>query len=538
MLRRLRIGTRLLVLAGTVVFFLGVVAVVGFTRISSGGQAAAELDAVSDLQALAQTVQADFADLNGWQNGYALEVAKLGAAKADDSATNRKQFLTVAARTSADLDQLAAAVTDGPSDYRELVATARAKFDEFMSVDVRIANLYRQNTPASSRTADKLVNVDEVGLFNAGDQAVNKLTERTGARQTAVAGQAQTASAAARATILVTALLALAVAIGAALTITRSIITPLRELRQRLDDIARGDGDLTLRLDSTGRDELAEVSGLFNTFVEQIAGTVREVSSSATGLTGASDELSGVSTRIADAARETSARSESVSAAAEQVSRNVQTVASAAEQMSASIREIAGTAQEAARIGAHAGQVAADTTATVAKLGESSAEIGNVIKLITSIAEQTNLLALNATIEAARAGDAGKGFAVVASEVKDLAQETARATEDISHRVEAIQNDTGGAVQAIGEISEIIRQLGEYQTSIASAVEQQTATTADITRSVAEAAQGSQDIAGNIGTVAAAAQSTTSGVTETEGATTRLARMAAELQQLVSRFRS
>jgi methyl-accepting chemotaxis protein len=171
------------------------------------------------------------------------------------------------------------------------------------------------------------------------------------------------------------------------------------------------------------------------------------------------------------------------------------------------------------------------------KLGASSAEIGNVIKVITAIAEQTNLLALNATIEAARAGEMGKGFAVVASEVKDLAQETARATEDISRRVEAIQSDTTGAVTAIEEISNVIQRISEFQTTIASAVEEQTATTAEMSRSVSEAASGTGEIAQNITGVAEAARMTSQGVTETQQATTELARMSTELSGLVSTFR-
>jgi methyl-accepting chemotaxis protein len=171
------------------------------------------------------------------------------------------------------------------------------------------------------------------------------------------------------------------------------------------------------------------------------------------------------------------------------------------------------------------------------KLGASSAEIGNVIKTITAIAEQTNLLALNATIEAARAGELGKGFAVVASEVKDLAQETARATEDISKRVEAIQADTGGAVTAIEQISHVIAQISDFQTTIASAVEEQTATTAEMNRSVAEAATGSNEIAQNITGVAEAARLTSEGVTQTQQATTELARMSADLTALVGNFR-
>ena len=195
---------------------------------------------------------------------------------------------------------------------------------------------------------------------------------------------------------------------------------------------------------------------------------------SAQALGGSSEELTSVSTTIAASAEQASAQANVVSAAAEQVSRNVQTVATGAEEMGASIREIAQNANEAARVAGTAVEVAHATNETVCKLGASSREIGEVVKVITSIAEQTNLLALNATIEAARAGEAGKGFAVVANEVKDLAQETAKATENISRMIEAIQGDTAGAVEAIGQISAVIGQINDYQTTIASAVEEQT----------------------------------------------------------------
>ena len=253
-------------------------------------------------------------------------------------------------------------------------------------------------------------------------------------------------------------------------------------------------------------------------------------------LASAAQELTSVSQQMASNSEETASQANMVSAAAEQVSRNVQTVAGAAEEMGASIREIARNANDAARVATSAVKVAEKTNVTVSKLGESSAEIGNVIKVITSIAQQTNLLALNATIEAARAGEAGKGFAVVANEVKELAKQTAKATEDISRKIDAIQSDSKGAVEAIGQIGTIIGQINDIQTTIASAVEQQTATTAEIARNVAEAATGSREIAQNVLGVAQAARSTTEGAANTKGSADELARLAIELQRLVTKL--
>jgi methyl-accepting chemotaxis protein len=260
-------------------------------------------------------------------------------------------------------------------------------------------------------------------------------------------------------------------------------------------------------------------------------GTVQTLASSA-------QELTAVSQQMASTSEETASQASVVSAAAEQVSRNVGTVASATEEMGASIREIAKNANEAARVATAAVKVADKTNATVSKLGESSAEIGNVIKVITSIAQQTNLLALNATIEAARAGEAGKGFAVVANEVKELAKQTAKATEDIGRKIDAIQSDTKGAVEAIAQIGTIISQINDIQSTIASAVEEQTATTAEISRSVGEAALGSREIAQNVMGVAQAARSTTEGAANTKCSADELARMASELQRLVEKLES
>jgi methyl-accepting chemotaxis protein len=311
--------------------------------------------------------------------------------------------------------------------------------------------------------------------------------------------------------------------------------TKVKEILEVVNAASRG--DLTRELSVRGADAVGQMSEGLALFLSNLRGSVGKIAHTAQVLASSSQELTSVSQQMAATAEETAAQANVASAAAEQVSKNVTTVSTGAEEMGASIKEIAKNANDAARVATSAVKVADKTNAIVAKLGESSAEIGNVIKVITSIAQQTNLLALNATIEAARAGEAGKGFAVVANEVKELAKQTAKATEDISRKIEAIQADTKGAVEAIGQIGQIINQINDIQNTIASAVEEQTATTGEISRSVSEAAKGSSEIAENITGVAEAARSTTEGASNTKGSADELAKIAAELQKLVAQFR-
>ncbi|MDH5564275.1 MAG: methyl-accepting chemotaxis protein [Nitrospirota bacterium] len=261
---------------------------------------------------------------------------------------------------------------------------------------------------------------------------------------------------------------------------------------------------------------------------------VEEIAQIGSNLAAASEELMSVSNTMGSTAEETSCQANMVAAAAEEVSTNVQSVSTGSEEMTASIKEIAKNTIDAAKVAAEAVSVAATTNEMVAKLGKSSAEIGSIIKVINSIAQQTNLLALNATIEAARAGEAGKGFAVVANEVKELAKQTTKATESISRMIETIQGDTKGSVEAISQITTIIKQVDDYMNTIASAVEEQTVTTNEMARNVTEASKGSMEIAGNIVSVADAARGTTEGATQTQRASSELARMAADLQKVVA----
>ncbi|MEU4163051.1 methyl-accepting chemotaxis protein [Actinoplanes sp. NPDC026670] len=378
--------------------------------------------------------------------------------------------------------------------------------------------------------------IDEIPeANNKTDDQLDALTEKVEAAVAQEKADMETAVASTRNIAIVVAGIGLIALVGMAIPMVRSILGPIRQLGEVIDALDKG--DLTVRSGITSRDEFGVMAAGLDRSLDKLRSSMQTIAGDADKLANASNQLAGVSAQIADAVDNTDRQSSSASSEADEISRNVQTVAAGSEEMGLSIREISRNAADAAQVASIAVSEAASATESIRKLGESSAEIGNVIKLITSIAEQTNLLALNATIEAARAGDAGKGFAVVASEVKDLAQETARATEDIHTRVNAIQQDTGGAVEVINRISEVIAQINDFQTTIASAVEEQTATTGEMSRSIAEVAAGSSRIAANISDVSSASAATVGGVAQTREASAAVSRTADELRNLVGAFK-
>ncbi len=332
------------------------------------------------------------------------------------------------------------------------------------------------------------------------------------------------------------ALVALVVAAGVAVVMARRIVRPVERLRDRMIEIADGDGDLTVRVAEDSDDETGQMGAAFNRFVARVAGTVRAISDSAATLTASAQGLVSVSTQLQATARETSGTAGAAAAAATEVDGSIRNIASGAEQMSASITEIASSASASVEVTAEAVTVAQDTSRRMQALGEASAQADTVVKLITSIAEQTDLLALNATIEAARAGEAGKGFAVVAGEVKDLAQQTARATEDITARLQAIQDGTTAAARSIERISAVIARIDEHGSTIASAVEEQSATTSALTRASSDAAEGSGRISRTVDGVARTAEDTSRGAQAAQQAADELTRLAEDLRGLVTTF--
>ena len=468
------------------------------------------------------------------------------------AATGRIQVAmrdVVLAGSPTQVQQAAGAVT---SAYAEFVTRLDAyeALDQSAATEAALDEIRADTEATATFIIDDLVPLamggDDTGELLAGmrsdagegfARAQQPLEDMTATEATEVAeaeADAESAYSAARTlmlSVLVVGLLA-GVALGwlVAAAVARNV--------GRVMGVAEGlaEGDLTRRSDLDTGDDIGRMGRSLDAATEKLRALIGSVVASADAVAGSADELSASSQQIAVGADETSVQAGVVTVAADEVSRNVQTVAAGAEEMGASIREIAHSANEAARVASQAVSVVETTNETVAKLGTSSQEIGNVVKVITSIAEQTNLLALNATIEAARAGEAGKGFAVVANEVKELAQETARATEDIARRVEAIQADTGGAVEAIGEIATIITSINDYQLTIASAVEEQTATTNEMSRNVGEASTASVEIATNISGVADAAEVTTAAVNQTLTAISELAGMAADLHTEVGRF--
>ncbi len=523
---RLSVAGKILALvaaAAVVTAALGIYASITISSVRS------DTDDLADIQS---TVSKSLADLTG-----ALWNVRNGISAIGSYPPSGKQAATDS--LDAGYKALDAAIETFNADYTAEFGAPPESWDEFTTAlaSYREAVDTKLVPAAVANDQEEWAQVRDNGVTELGDQMVATLasvdSEVTAATdEVAVAADRQASTSIVITIIVIVVGILATTAIG--LVIAVGIRRSVTEVKRSVDAMSRG--DLTVDPNVRSGDELGEMARGLSAAIDTLRDLIAGIVQSAQTVASSSEELSAAGTQVAAGSEETSTQAGVVAAAAEQVSRNVQAVAAGAEQMGASIREIAHSATEAVRVAGRATEVAATATDQVSRLGTSSQEIGEVVKVITSIAEQTNLLALNATIEAARAGEAGKGFAVVAGEVKDLARETAKATDDIARRVEAIQADTSGAVGAIEQIATIITSINDHQVTIASAVEEQTATTNEMSRSVSEAAVGATDIASNITGVATAARTTAEAVEQVEVATRDLANLATGLQDKVASF--
>jgi len=512
------VGRRIAALGVLFVIALAATAGIGFRQTGQSADAADTAFRVQD--ALANTIDAQHTASVVLAEAYRLSTSMDGAGRTD-AITQLDQHAT-------ELGEHLAGLQASPLPE---VRTSMVAFAPNIQAVLDVAKELDQLPGAPSAELLTKIQATWDAFDGASDSLKTQLEKESGSTD----GAARASAHRSELVIALSAGLALPIVVLAMWLVTRAVAGPVQQTRLVLERVA--DGDFTQRMASRSNDDLGAMAAALNRTVERVGEVIGSIRQEADTLSTTSTHLSGVSAQVASGAQRVTAEATSVSGNAELVTSDIQSVAAGSEQMQASIAEIARNAADATQIVAEAVRIAEAANAIMSKLGTSSSEIEEVARVITSIADQTNLLALNATIEAARAGEAGKGFAVVASEVKELAQETGKATQGIGTRIEAIQSDSASAMAALQQISQTINRVQEIQQTIASAVEQQSASTQEISSSVQRIAGHTGDIATRIGSVTTASHEATAAAGQTRDAAGELAGTAGNLQAIVARFR-
>ncbi|MFI5494759.1 methyl-accepting chemotaxis protein [Actinoplanes sp. NPDC051859] len=534
-LSRLRVGSRLGLCFGLLIALLAITAGAGWWGLRTQDRVQ---QALADLTRSREAVQQflySVADVTGWQGLVIADAGVVGgvAATKPDS-YNRDGLLQAKASMYEALDALDQAALK--PDERTIAQPLRQIWDGFYVSDDEVVKLLQQDTLPARAAAMKIVN--EGASNEAYVQTIDitdKLDAATEARgeslHQAMENARWTSTAALGGTLAVAVLLALL----AGIMVTRSIVRPLRSVVRVLGRLA--DGDLTARVNLQRSDELGALATAVDRSTSALQTAVRQVLDGAGSVGDLSVRLSGVSERMANSADEARTRATQVSTAADSVLAHLRTVVLSSSEVGSAIARIATSADAATQAAGEAVGTTRDTGQAIARLGESSAEINTIVSLISGIAEQTNLLALNATIESARAGEHGKGFAVVASEVKDLAQETAKATGDITTKVYAIQSGTDSAVTAINAVSEAIQRIDGFQEIVSAAIDEQNVATRQINGSLGQAAESSEQIAHTIAELAHSTDAAASDVDDARTAANELADASSTLRAAMAEFK-
>ncbi|MFC3382036.1 methyl-accepting chemotaxis protein [Couchioplanes azureus] len=508
--------------------------IVGFIALREQDRAVAHMKDMLLLSRAVQEIKYFNSDVSGWQVAYAWEAA-LGDPKeaVKPEAVSRAGYLEVVGRLRTHLSGVdTSAMT---AEEAKTFQAIRTDWDAFLEMDDTIAAMFAEGTPASVSKANETIGGASWDIYFRILENTQKLVDSAQSRSDAAAKEATAASRTAQIQLAVGMGVALLLAVPLVWATRRSIVAPLTAAVGTLKAVAGR--DLTRRVDTAAMGgELRDMGTAVNEAADTLGAAVAQLKSDAAQLSEASQALRASTGLMVAGSDEAATGVANAASAAEEVSTNSQTVAAATEEMEVSIQEISHSATQAATVSGEALNAASVAGERVRQLTSSSSEIGAVVKVINAIAQQTNLLALNATIEAARAGELGKGFAVVAGEVKDLAQETARATEDISNRVRAIQEDSTGAAEVIGTFQGVIERINEYVTTIASAVDEQSATTAEMSRNVSQTATGSAQIAEHVTMVATTVQNTHHAVTASSTTIDELTHMAEQMNRTASTF--